>query len=373
VITSFDDYPIHQTAEPIAHPAPTDRNFYDRYWFNGFDKKGELYFGASLGLYPNREVMDCGFSVLCGKEQHSFHASRRAPADRAELRVGPLSLEVVRPMRELRLRLAPNDTGIEADLVFRAKTIAHEEQRNHLWEDSRLMLDTSSFVQYGSWQGHLKAGGERVEVRYDTMLGTRDRSWGVRPVGEPVRGVTPRREPGIYLLWSFNHFDDCCVHYQTFQEHGGAAIMAGGALLPVYGSPEQIPSDGDAHARAFGAMSHVVEWRKGTRWASAARLSLAERGAERHELTVEPLLRFHMKGIGYQHPKWGHGSWQGEEVIAGEKWNVDELDPLTYDNLHVQQICRVRMGDRVGMGALEQLVIGSHRPSGLKGMLDGAP
>ena len=35
MLSRFDDYPIHQTAEPVAHPASSDRNGYDRYWFNG--------------------------------------------------------------------------------------------------------------------------------------------------------------------------------------------------------------------------------------------------------------------------------------------------------------------------------------------------
>src|SRR6185503_11260642 len=34
VLSSMDDYPIHQTAAPIAHVASSDRNFYDRYYFN---------------------------------------------------------------------------------------------------------------------------------------------------------------------------------------------------------------------------------------------------------------------------------------------------------------------------------------------------
>src|SRR5262245_16660487 len=44
MLSRFDDYPIHQTAEPIAHPASSDRNVYDRYWFNGYASDGEYYF-----------------------------------------------------------------------------------------------------------------------------------------------------------------------------------------------------------------------------------------------------------------------------------------------------------------------------------------
>ena len=35
MLTKADDFPIHQTPEPIAY-AGTDRNFYDRYFFNGY-------------------------------------------------------------------------------------------------------------------------------------------------------------------------------------------------------------------------------------------------------------------------------------------------------------------------------------------------
>lgn len=36
MLNSLDDFPVHQTPEPLAHPATSDRNFYDRTWFNAF-------------------------------------------------------------------------------------------------------------------------------------------------------------------------------------------------------------------------------------------------------------------------------------------------------------------------------------------------
>ena len=41
-------------------------------------------------------------------------------------------------------------------------------------------------------------------------------------------------------------------------------------------------------------------------------------------------------------------------------------------HLHTQQLCRVRMGERTGYGALEQLVLGPHTPSGFTSLLDPA-
>jgi hypothetical protein len=34
MLTPLDDYPIHQVAEVMRHVGTSDRNFYDRYYFN---------------------------------------------------------------------------------------------------------------------------------------------------------------------------------------------------------------------------------------------------------------------------------------------------------------------------------------------------
>ena len=97
-----------------------------------------------------------------------------------------------------------------------------------------------------------------------------------------------------------------------------------------------------------------------------------EKSGKRHEISLEPLLRFQMKGIGYTHPEWGHGVWKGELAIGGESWKLDELDPLAYDNQHIQQVMRARMGDEEGIGVLEQICFGPHATYGFKEILDGA-
>ena len=45
VLSKFDDYPIHQTPDPIAHPASSDKDVYERYWFNGYSRSGDMYLG----------------------------------------------------------------------------------------------------------------------------------------------------------------------------------------------------------------------------------------------------------------------------------------------------------------------------------------
>lgn len=100
MLSAFDDFPIHQTVQPIARTDSEDRNKYDRYWFNGYDRDGDWYFGIGMGRYPNLGILDGAFSIVTADgEQHCFFASRRAPAEPSELTIGPFRLEVVVPMR----------------------------------------------------------------------------------------------------------------------------------------------------------------------------------------------------------------------------------------------------------------------------------
>jgi len=61
MLTKGDDYPIHQTPEPIAYSG-TDRNFYDRYFFNGYQADGSDFFAIAFGVYPHLNVADAHFS-----------------------------------------------------------------------------------------------------------------------------------------------------------------------------------------------------------------------------------------------------------------------------------------------------------------------
>ena len=65
MLTAADDYPLHQTPEPMAF-AGSDRNFYDRFFFNGYSADGSVFFAAALGLYPQLNIMDAAFCLSVG-------------------------------------------------------------------------------------------------------------------------------------------------------------------------------------------------------------------------------------------------------------------------------------------------------------------
>jgi hypothetical protein len=374
MLSHFDDYPIHQTPEPIARPASSDRNVYDRYWLNGYADDGSMYFGVGLGLYPNRRIVDGGFSVVVDGRQHAFHASARAPREPSDTRVGPLRIEVTAPMRRLRVVIEPNETPISCDLEFVARTACIEEGRQTTRRDGRIMMDATRFAQFGRWSGEIRVGDRRIPVDGRRVLGTKDRSWGVRPVGEPEPGGAPSTElPQFFFLWGPTHWARHCTHFGVFEGADGRPWHVDGAVVPAWHDPAAVPDVADPGLVPLVEVRHRIAYEPGTRRARAAEVLLVERGGRRHELTLEPLLCFRMKGLGYSHPEWAHGLWKGELAIGSESWACDEVDPLAFENLHIQQVMRVRRADgETGIGVLEQFAIGPHAPSGFRDLFDGA-
>jgi hypothetical protein len=338
------------------------------------DTSGGFMFEAGFGLYPNRWVMDAHFSVCVDGVQHSFHGSRRAPKDRAETQVGPLRVEIIKPMRQVRVHLAPNETGIECDLVFTARTAPTEEPKNLMYDDGRVIMHNSRFTQMGCWAGYFKVAGVRCEVDPNTTRGARDKSWGVRPIGEGEAGAPSmlNGEPGVYWTWSPLDFGDVSTQFGTFEDHDGNATQVSGCLTPNYDNPDEIPDQESGHIEMASA-SHSIQWESGTRRPKSAQQKLVEKNGVVHDIELTPVMCFFMLGIGYTHPEWGHAHWKGELAIGGETWKLDELDMLDYKNIHVHQAVKATMGDREGIGTLETIVFGRHDPSGFKDILDGAP
>ena len=81
MLSRGDDYPLHQTPEPIAYVGG-NRNFYDRYFFNGYNAEGSLFFAFALGVYPYVDVMDAAFSVVINGEQYNVIASKTMSLER---------------------------------------------------------------------------------------------------------------------------------------------------------------------------------------------------------------------------------------------------------------------------------------------------
>ncbi|PRC51271.1 hypothetical protein C6A85_64990, partial [Mycobacterium sp. ITM-2017-0098] len=87
------------------------------------------------------------------------------------------------PLRKLHIQLDETE-GIAADLTWEGLFDVVQEQRHVLRAGNRVTLDAQRFAQVGTWSGQLQIDGETIDVDPARWIGTRDRSWGIRPVGE---------------------------------------------------------------------------------------------------------------------------------------------------------------------------------------------
>ena len=270
-----------------------------------------FYFGIGAALYPNLGIFDCGVSIVRDGEQHAFHASRRASAEPTDLRVGPFDIDVIEPMRRIRVSIDPNDTGIAADLTFTARTACVEEGRQTTTGGGRrVVMDATRFAQFGRWDGWIEYDGQRVEMNAADVRGVKDRSWGVRPVAGPDPAFPPPQsiDAQIFFLWAPIHWNDRCTHFGAFENRHGRMWHFDGAILPVYDDPAAIPGSEDPNTEVMAAGEHEIDYIPGTRRAADARdrARAPERRARRDRPRTAAVLpheghRLHAPPMGSRH------------------------------------------------------------------------
>ncbi len=385
MLNRLDDYPVHQTPMPLAHPATSDPNVYDRTWFNGYAVDGSAYFGIGMAVYPHRRVQDAAFSVVtAGGRQHAFFGSRLAPLERTDMAVGPFRIEIDEPMRRTRVILDDNASGLACDLTFSTRTAPIQEARQTLTNGPRVVMDATRFDQFGRWTGTVRHPDGQFEVDADGWRGTKDRSWGLRSVGERMQ-LGPPQLPAFFFLWAPLFWDGANLtgdtvggaghasHAIFFDDTRGQPLVREGLTAPLFATEGDVPEAPDGLDTRMAAARHRLRYRPGTRLASSAEIDLVPVDGDIRTITLEPVLRFHMKGLGYGHPTWRQGSWHGELELGHESYDLDDMDLLRPENLHVQQVVRATDDEgRQGIGALEQLCIGPYGPAGFAEVLDGA-
>ena len=322
MLNKLDDYPVHQTPEPLTYPATSDRNVYDRTWFNGYAEDGSYYFGIGMAIYPHRGILDCAFSVVQpDTRQHCFFGSRRAPLERTDMDVGPFRMEIVEPMRRVRVVLDDNDSGVSCDITFSARTAPIQEARQTLWQGTRRVMDATRFDQFGRWSGTVRHPDGVINVEESVCYGTKDRSWGVRNVGERESIGAPINPTGAFFLWAPLFWEDHISHAIFFDGNKGEALVREGLTAPLHASEAEIPDTAEPQDTRMATANHRVKYIPGTRLAESAEIDLVDLDGKTRTIDFDPILKFQMKGLGYGHPEWGQGMWKGELATGHESFD----------------------------------------------------
>lgn len=357
----LDEYPVHQAPLPVARPTTSDRNFYDRCYFNVMDTAEEdnsgLLLVTGLGYYPNLGVKDAYAVLRRGDLQTAVHLSDAIDDDRLHQRVGGYRIEVVEPLHKVRLVLEETE-GLGFDLTWEGSFDVVQEQPHLMLNGVRSTLDAQRFAQVGSWSGTLLVDGTETAVDPDRWMGSRDRSWGIRPVGEAEPPGRPQDPPmdGFWWLYVPLRFEEYAVVVIVQEDADGFRTLNDATRVWRDGRVEQL-----------GWPQVDIDYAPGTRMPVGARLTCTGGGGKPVVIDVEPrtAVTLHVGGGYGGDPEWTHGQWKGEAFA--ERKTYDLSDPEVQARVPfgvTDHAARATCDGAVGHGLFEHASMGRHDPSG---------
>ena len=167
-----------------------------------------------------------------------------------------------------------DDHGVGFDLTWEGSFPAVEEEPHVISNGYSTILQSSRFAQMGSWTGEVRAGGETIAVDPATWLGSRDRSWGIRPVGDaeaPGRTADDAAAGagGFWWLYVPLRFDDFQIIVIAQEKADGYRTLNDAKRVWADGRIEQL-----------GWPEYDITYRSGTRHPEHATLHLTDMSRE---------------------------------------------------------------------------------------------
>jgi hypothetical protein len=169
----------HMDVAPALTTTHVDPAWAERCW-HLLNLGGGWVLGAGRATWPHGGRRTAVMGVNTGRVQLARRAqepfARGEDAD--DPQVGPIRIEVVRPLHEVRLLLEDAELGLAVDLTYEARFAPVATDRNTIERDGRIVTDYMNFFQPGWYTGVVAAEGE--ERRVQRRAGFRDRGWGLR-------------------------------------------------------------------------------------------------------------------------------------------------------------------------------------------------
>jgi hypothetical protein len=337
VLVPLDDYFIHQTTDSVAQPGGGAKTFQERNYFNVHSTDGQVLLVCGMGTAPNAGTANAYvISSTLGDDGGQIYWRGARPLDnnRARLDVGEFAYEIVEPMKQWRITMGPNDSGLELDLTWTARHQPWEFDRISADKpDGEVIHDFAHLHQSGLYTGSMVIDDHRYDV--DGWYGVRDRTWGIR-------------EGLDFWIWSHVHFPDRSLSLYHFEDSAGNVQYSSGGF-----------TDADSAGPAVRITEHDFELAPEERVPTAGTVRLATADGP------EQMLEFKALGplVNYLPPKLvdrgQRTSATGHQTNGWDRWPNAEYDPATVRKAGLvhDSLCEFRLGDEVGYGVFELITM----------------
>ena len=376
-LTAADEFLNHQIVNTHATVGSADRAWTEKVWFALLRKDGSLQASFGLGKYTNRNVLDGFAGVQQGTQQRTVRASRVLRPGLEDMRVGPLSYEIVEPFKTIRIAVAPNAAQpIAFELTFSATMPAFFEKRDAVYAAGRAASDVIRYHQAGTISGWIEIDGERHSVDPDEWFGFRDHSWGIREhVGKDPTDLVPgnigatganKASMAYHFNWAVSKIDrpdgtsyDLAYYFRDFGGDGPPEFFSGyinesdGTQIPILHLYPEIAYRRGDKAAMRGRITAVLAGRG---------KSTVERVFEIEALDPEMGFRL-LPGMYGPWKDQIHGSFKGEQFLDGECVDDVNSPDKTAENYRWQirdRPIRIREGENSGYGDMESIIIGEY-------------
>ena len=333
MLSPYDEYPVHQTPYPVSYIPSTDYNWDEGYYFAAFNPDEKVFLATGFRINPNSDMIG-GYALLSvdGK-QHTVRFNRCWRRD-FDLKIGPFRMEVIEPMRRIRLVLDENESGQRFDILWEGTAPAFLEDHHIAVNRNRRTTDQSRYSQPGKCSGFIALRGQRWQVDPANWTGARDHSWGLYaerpPLGPDRKWLPPAQKnegPARALrIWSCFRAGEYSGFFHMHEDGDGRQQK----MNDVFGTPfgGHLFKGWSDEAVELTAGRHALEFHPGTRLLKSGKIFLTDKdGKEWRQEFDAPAPPWLVMTMGYHTGSWKDGgnffTYHGSEELALE-W--DEFD-----------------------------------------------
>lgn len=362
MLLGMDEYPYHQFADTFAAVVGGDPSWNDGHYVCVANQAGTVALTSNVRLYANNDVLDGFVCLRRSGLQYNFRVSRRLRSDMNHLGAGPLRIEIVEPLQQVRLVLEDNALGVSLDITCHSTSVPYMGPIEVKRVDGRLLSERATYELAGEAEGWVEVGGIRTSLERTTSSFFRNHSWGHQPGrgGPRLYGApTPSRRAGGIRQWVLFHLPDHAGFF--FQDPSGRAASGKGAILTIDRVVPVVQVD------------HHLDFHPGGRRLRAGEFQLLDVEGLRREYTFTDLGWVYCQGGGYFggfDDGLGQGVFRGELHQEGEVWDVSDPTRIVdaagrsfeFDHAWAENFVLVRSGDVTGLAHYECVVIGDPQP-----------